>query len=156
MPSARSLTIIVFGAALAVAMLLLAACDKDKGLKITGVDPKVVPLEGGEVVIHGKGFQTEATGDVTVYFGDRKGKVIEIEGDDKIVVRAPGGGSSEKVSVKLIFADSREFVYRDALSYADVNKGYSVDSLTDKKKGGQPEKKPANPEKDEKEKKNGK
>jgi hypothetical protein len=129
--SGRPIWLALLVATLVSAGLLTGCSKENKGLKITSIEPKTVPLEGGEVVIHGQGFQSDGTVGVTVYFGERKGKVVNIEGDDKMVVRAPGGSAAEKVSVKLIFDDSREFVYRDACTYAEVNKGYSVDTLTE-------------------------
>ncbi len=114
----------------AALLLAVPACESGK-LAVTKVEPALGPLEGGHVTIRGNGFQSKGPVGVTVYFGERKGRVVEVE-DDEIAVRAPGGKSGEKVDIRLVFDDSREFVYKGGYEYRDVNAGFDVTSLTRK------------------------
>jgi hypothetical protein len=114
----------------AVSVVAAFGCGKSK-LSITAVEPNIGPTEGGHVGIIGTGFQDKGPIGVTVYFGDKKGKVIEVK-DEKITARAPGGKAGDKVDIRLVFDDTREFVAKQAYEYQDVNQGFDVTSLTKK------------------------
>lgn len=121
----------------AATCLLAVACSKDdEGLRITKLAPKTGPYTGGsEVVIEGTGFAKEGATGVKVYFGEKLGRRVVFEGDNKLLVEPPAGPKGESVDVTLIFDDGRKFVVEDAYSYIDMAEGFSVDDLTEGDKG---------------------
>ncbi len=117
-----------------VLLLGLNACSKDEGLKIKRISPKEGPFEGGDpVTIYGSGFQEGGAKSVNVYFGTRKARVRGFEGNDKLIVEAPGGNKGETVNVKLIFGDSRTLEIENAYKYIDASAGFGVDEMTEGK-----------------------
>lgn len=116
---------------LAIACLALAGCgDKKEGLRITKLEPKVGPYTGGSLItIHGSGFESGGATGVKVYFGDKLGRRVVFEGDDKLQVEPPPGKRGESVDVLLIFDDGRKFKADKAYSYEDLADGFNADSL---------------------------
>ena len=113
------------------ALVLGAGCEDDKKLRITKVSPKVGDFHGGErVTIYGSGFQAGETKGVTIYFGDKKARPVQIVGDDQLWVPSPPGKRDQTVDVQLIFDDARQFTYEDAFTYLDPSAGFGVDELT--------------------------
>jgi len=106
-----------------VGLALLAGgvgCGKDEGLKIRKIEPREGPFAGGDpVTIYGSGFQSGGTKTVTVYFGGKKARVLEFDGDDKLIVSPPGGNAGDKVKLTLVFSDSRRIDIDDAYTYID-------------------------------------
>jgi hypothetical protein len=120
-----------------IALLLLSGCGDDGGLKVTRVSPKEGPYQGGDpVTISGSGF--EKTRPSKVYFNDREGRIISVE-DEAIKVEPPGGNLNEKVTIKIVFDDSRRKELKDIYTYIEPGKGFDVDGLT----GGDKDKKEA-------------
>lgn len=120
-------------AVLVGALGLLGACDKDEGLRITGIEPKTGPPTGGSsVTIHGNGFQAGGTKGAKVYFGTKQARRVVFEGDQKLIVEPPPGTEGETVDVEILFDDARRHVYEDAYTYANLSEGFGVDELTGK------------------------
>ena len=123
-------------AAFAVMLLLCAnGCGKKKGLRITGIEPTSGPYTGGTTVnIKGSGFQEGGAKGVKVYFGGGEAKVIGWIGDDTLKVESPAVKPEEvgkSVDVLLVFDDARDLTIEKAFTYEEVNKGFSVDALTE-------------------------
>jgi hypothetical protein len=115
---------------LCVLLVAVSACDKEKGLRITNIEPKAgSPAGGTQVVLSGSGFQAEGALGVRVLFGGRQARVHGFDGDTRLVVEAPAGEEGETVDVKLLFDDAREFTYPQAFTYVDLGKGFGVDEL---------------------------
>ena len=132
MPRLNKVLVAWFAASLALG---LAACEDEKGLTITKIDPKTGPHTGGSsVTIFGTWFQSEGAKGVKVYFGDKKARVLSFHGDTKLMVEPPSGDLNQTVDVTLIFDDARQMVYPQAYTYVDPGKGFTVDALTEKKK----------------------
>jgi len=115
--------------AVAISVLsLVSSCSGDSGLKVTRIDPKEGPYQGGDPVsIHGNGF--EKTRPANIYFNGRPGRILSVE-NDRIIVEPPGGNLGEKVTIKIIFDDSRAKEFKDIYTYIEPNKGFGVDELT--------------------------
>ena len=118
----------------AVLTLSLVACgEQEKGLRITGLEPKAGPHTGGDTVtIYGSGFTSDGAKGVEVWFGKKRGRNIRFRGDTKLVVEAPGGSIGEVVDVIIVFDDARQKPIKDAYTYIDPGQGFTVDELTDK------------------------
>ena len=117
----------------------LAGCEKEKGLRITDIEPKSgSPLGSSNVTISGSGFEEGGAKGATVYFGDKKAKVIKWMGDSQLVVQPPPGAEGEIVDVEIIFDDARRHVYEDAYTYADINEGFGVEALAPDEAGEAP------------------
>lgn len=115
---------------LAVALVFGAACSKDEGLKITGISPNSGPAQGqGAVTIHGNGFESGGAKAVTVYFGDKQGRVVRFDSDTELVVAPPPGEPGTKVDLHIIFGDAREHTFPQAYEYKAEDKAFGVDSL---------------------------
>ena len=93
-------------ASLVVGMCLLAvgACKEDKKLKVTGIYPTQGDYLGGQIVrVTGNRFQKDGVRSVKVYFGSAQAQVMRFNGDDELIVQAPGGKPNEIVDVKFYF-----------------------------------------------------
>src|ERR1051326_2325976 len=94
----------VVGLSSAVLVVLAAGCKKEKGLRITDIEPKAGPYTGGaSVTIHGSGFEEGGAKGVKVYFGDHDAKVLDFQGDDTLRVETPPGEVNKDVDVLLVF-----------------------------------------------------
>ena len=112
-------------------MLVLGACSKEEGLKITRIEPKEGSVNGGDLVtIYGSGFAEGGTKSVDVYFGKKKAKVRSIDGNDKLKVETPGGVKDQQVDIMLIFGDARKAKFPGGFKYIESREGYGVDELT--------------------------
>jgi hypothetical protein len=126
---------------------LLAACNKDRKLKVTGMGPLKGDYLGGQLVrITGNAFQTDESGNSTVrsvkvYFGGVQGTVLRFNNDEELVVQAPGGQVGQKVDVKLYFEPGGVFTYPEKFEYID-EKAATVDDLDTGKKDPKVEKEP--------------
>ncbi len=121
--------------AVALSALLLTACGDDSGLKVTKISPKEGPYQGGDpVTISGSGF--DKTRPSSVFFNDRPGRIISVE-SDAIKVEPPGGTVNEKVTIKIVFDDSRRKELKEIYTYIEPNQGFGVDELTGKPKDGE-------------------
>ena len=118
------------------AMLLLgAACEEKKGLRITGFEPKNGPYTGGDpVVFKGSGFTADGVRGVEIWFGDRRGKNVRFRGDSEMIVDTPGGAVGEVVDITVRFDSGRTKKYSKAYSYIDPAAGFGVGELTEKQK----------------------
>jgi hypothetical protein len=123
----------------ALSMLALAgACDKEKGLRITGFEPKTGPYTGGDaVVFSGGGFTADGVRGVEIWFGDKKGKNVRFRGDDQMIVDTPGGAVGEVVDIAIRFDGARGKTFAKAYTYIDPAAGFGVGELTDKDKAEQ-------------------
>src|SRR5678816_1003384 len=111
-----------------IALLLLSGCGNDGTLKVTRVSPKEGPYQGGDpVTISGSGF--EKTRPSQIYFNDRPGRIISVE-DESIMVEPPGGNLNEKVTIKIVFDDSRRKELKDIYTYIEPAGGFDVEGLT--------------------------
>ena len=118
---------------LALALGGLAGCGEEEGLRVTSIEPKRGTYLGGDTItIFGSGFQKDGARDVIVYFGDREGKVLAFDGDDKLRVQAPSGSKGSTVDVTLIFGDARRFTYPKAFTYVQPG-DIKVDDLVKSK-----------------------
>ena len=107
---------------LAVAALV-GACEKDPGLRITGIEPNVGPVTGGgTVTVSGSGFQAGGVKGVRVYFGENESRRVFIEGDGMIKVEPPAGKAEQTVDVMFLFDDARKLEYPKAYTYRDFTK----------------------------------
>jgi hypothetical protein len=95
----------VLAALLALGMCLLAVgCKEDKKLKVTGIYPSQGDYLGGQIVrVTGNRFQKDGVRSVKVYFGSAQAQVMRFNGDDELIVQAPGGKANEVVDVKFYF-----------------------------------------------------
>jgi hypothetical protein len=125
---------------LVVALALAAGgCDKKGGLRITGLDPKVGPSNGGTLVtVHGSGFQDGGVKGVKVYFGDKEATRVYIDGDEAMKVEPPPGEVGQTVDVLFLFDDARKLEYPKAYTYQDFSQNNARDSLLKEKAGDAP------------------
>ena len=114
----------------ALAMVVASvSCDRDQGLTIKRVEPRQGTHHGGErVTIHGTGFQSAGAIGVTIYFGEREVRNPQIVGDRQIIVETPPGPRDESVDIQLVFDDARQFHFRNAFTYREIE-GFGVDEL---------------------------
>lgn len=117
-----------------VSVLVVAGCKKETKLKVTDMDPMTGDFAGERVRFSGHGFSTVKR-EVEVFFGTKKARVLRIEGDNTIVVDAPGGEVNEEVEVLLIFEPGGEYTVPKKFKYvkkeaADVG---DLDTTPDKK-----------------------
>lgn len=113
-----------------------SGCSKEKGLKVTGFSPKQGSADGGgTVTIHGNGFTQSGAMGVEVYFGDKKARFLNFDGDTEMLVAAPPGTKDETVDIEVFFGDTRGRKFPGAYTYVDLSKGFGVDALapSDKK-----------------------
>ena len=108
----------VFGLALAVCLGLAAtACEENKNLTVTGVEPKSGKYLGGDrVTIEGSGFSNQG---FTVYFGKKKASNCFIESPSKLTCDSPAGQKDDVTDVQVVFDDSREATIKKAFKYID-------------------------------------
>ncbi len=95
----------------------LLGCKKETKLKVTDMDPMQGDFGGQRVTFKGHGFSTPNKRDVEVYFGDKKAHVLRVEGDDEILVDAPGGEVGSEVEVLLIFEPGGEITLPKKFKY---------------------------------------
>jgi hypothetical protein len=122
-------------AALAVLGLLAfaGACDKEKGLRITGYEPKSGPYTGGDaVVFKGGGFTDEGVQGAEVWFGDKKAKNVRFRGDSEMIVDTPPGDVGQVVDITIRFDAARTKKLPNAYSYIDPSQGFGVGELVEK------------------------
>ncbi len=125
--SPRRLLIIVS----ALLLLGLAACKKETKLKVTDMSPMNGDFGGERVTFKGHGFATGGKREIEVFFGDKKAHVLRVEGDDTIIVDAPGGEVNQEVEVLIIFEPGGEitlpkkfkYVKHEAADVGDLNTG---------------------------------
>jgi len=93
----------------ALLVALSAACGNNDGkLKVFGLEPKSGDAMGGQyVVFRGQNFQ-KVNRSVKVYFGEAPANVIRFQGDDELIVQAPGGKAGTSVDVLLVFEPGGE------------------------------------------------
>lgn len=115
---------------------LLAACEPQKTLTISGVTPNKGKFIGGDhVSINGTGFQASGQQGVTVYFGDKKATNCSIDGPTKITCETPAGEKDTDVSVKVQFDDARVKELPKAFRYYDPTANApGIDQLVGDKK----------------------
>ena len=131
-PKIARLAIVI--AALA-ALAMSAGCEKKKGLRITGFEPKNGPYTGGDpVVFKGGGFTADGVRGVEIWFGDKRGKNVRFRGDEAMIVDAPGGAVGEVVDITIRFDSGRTKKYAKAYSYIDPAAGFGVGELTEDEK----------------------
>jgi len=116
-------------------LLLLVACKKETKLKVTDMSPMTGDFGGERVTFKGHGFSSGGKREVEVYFGAKKAHVLRVEGDDTIIVDAPGGEVNQEVEVLLIFEPGGEYTVPKKFKYvkheaADVG---DLDTSTDGK-----------------------
>ena len=100
--------------------MALSACDE--GLSIKSVAPERGSHLGNErVTIEGSGFQSEGASGMTVYFGDREARILQLLSDGRVLVSTPPGPGGETVDVQIVFEDARQLVLPSAFSYVDVS-----------------------------------
>jgi IPT/TIG domain len=130
MSSARRSVLALLAAALLVGG---GACNKKKGLHVTGIEPQGGPYTGGTTVsITGSGFQEGSTKGVKVYFGGQQARVLGFVGDGVLKVDSPAGDAGKTVDVVLVFDDART---SEPLKYTYTEGAdpLNVDSLVDGK-----------------------
>lgn len=121
----------------ALSMLALAgACDKEKGLRITGFEPKTGPYTGGDpVVFKGGGFTADGIRGVEIWFGDKKGKNVRFRGDEEMIVDTPGGAVGEVVDITVRFDGARGKKFAKGYTYIDPAAGFGVGELVEEEEG---------------------
>jgi hypothetical protein len=117
----------------ALALLALAGgCEKEKGLRITGYEPKNGPYTGGDaVVFKGGGFTADGIKGVEIWFGEKRGKNVRFRGDDAMIVDTPGGAVGEVVDITIRFDEGRTKKLTKAYTYIDPSAGFGVGELTE-------------------------
>jgi hypothetical protein len=113
---------------------LAVACDSNDGkLKVTGLEPRSGDALGNQyVIVHGQNFQ-KTNRSAKIYFGDQSGQVIKFQGDDEMVVVAPGGKAGETVDVLIKFDPGGEIMIPKAYTFIE-KKDVGVDDLGNKEK----------------------
>ena len=126
-------------ARLSLLALLVAGCNTDNTLKVTGIEPDKGDLEGGTYVrIKGNGFLVDAKGNsapanAKVFFGSRQGEVIRFASSEELIVQAPGGKLNETVDVLIIFEGRGELKIPHAFTFVEKKQtGPQVDDLIKK------------------------
>lgn len=117
--------------------LAVAACNNtNPKLMVTGIDPDHGDVEGGSYVrIKGNRFTDDGPRTAKVYFGGRPGSVIRFEGDNELVVQAPGGTANEVVDVLIIFDPGGQLKIPKGFRFQEkTSQGPSVDDLNISKK----------------------
>jgi hypothetical protein len=127
-------------ALLCLLALVLGGCKDDKKLKVTGVDPNVGELEGGNVVsIQGNRFTADGARNVKVYFGKagnwKPADFLSYNGDSEMDVRAPAGEKDgDKVDILIVFEPGGEITLSQAYQYHSTKKVDVQDLDIDQKK----------------------
>jgi hypothetical protein len=123
----------VFAGIALLSLVLMAGCEKKPGLRITGIEPKKGSANGGDLVtIKGSGFGEGGAMAVEVWFGGKKGRGVNIVGDNQIKVVTPAHEADKTVDVVLQFDDARSYTYKKAFLYLEPA-GIKVDDLIKKK-----------------------
>ncbi|MGN6108779.1 MAG: IPT/TIG domain-containing protein [Kofleriaceae bacterium] len=118
-------------------LVALAACgEKDRKLKVTGIEPERGDTEGGTyVVIKGNRFIADGPRNAKVYFGSRQGSVVRFASDRELIVQAPGGKPDEIVDVLVLFEPGGQLKIPNAFKFVDKNdEGLRVQDLNAKTK----------------------
>jgi hypothetical protein len=119
--------------ALGTLVTATSACSDDNKLRINGISPRTGPPGGGDPVrINGNGFQAGGAKGIKVYFGNAEGHNIVFENDETIRVEPPPGEVGQVVDIVIMFDDARTATLEKAYTYADLQQGLDVDSLTKK------------------------
>jgi len=135
MSSARRSVLALLAASLLVGG---AACNKKKGLHVTGIEPQSGPYTGSTTVsITGSGFQEGGTKGVKVFFGDRDARVLGFVGDDVLKVETPAGETGKTVDVVLVF-DNATTSEPLKYTYTEGTDQFNVDSLVEGEKAAKP------------------
>jgi hypothetical protein len=117
-------------------LLLAVGCQEDKKLKVTGISPIKGDYLGGQLIeVSGNRFQKDGVRSVKVYFGGAQAQVLRFEGDDLLLVQAPGGKPNETVDVKFYFEPggvltvqkAYTFIEEDTAGVEDLNTGGKKD-----------------------------
>lgn len=120
---------------LAAGVSTLAACKEDTKLKVTGIEPTTGDYQGGtRVVIKGNRFTKDGRRAASVYFGGKSAEVLGFQGDDKMLVKTPGGQPKEKVDVLIIFEPGGEITLKEAFEYVEKTSADVGDLNTSDKK----------------------
>jgi hypothetical protein len=102
------------------AVLFLGACQPEKKLTISSVDPKEGSPLGDKVTIKGTGFTAGGQQGLTVYFGNKRATGCIVSSNTEIHCVAPGGGAEgEKVDVQVEFDDARKQTLKQAYTYKE-------------------------------------
>jgi hypothetical protein len=98
-------------------LVLATACAEDEGLKVKSLS-RTSGAPGEFITIVGSGFQSGGARDARIYFGNEKVHTAQIKGDDKILVKVPGGiEMGTTVDIKLIFEPGGDITYPNAFKY---------------------------------------
>jgi hypothetical protein len=116
--------------------LVGAACgEKDRTLKVTGLEPDRGDINGDTyVIIKGNRFVEDGPRRADVYFGTqqtgyRKGTVVRFGNDRQLIVRTPGGKPGEVVDVLVMFEPGGQLRIPNAFTYVEKGSGPSMDDL---------------------------
>lgn len=114
-------------------VFVAVGCDSNDGkLKVTGLEPRSGDHLGNQyVIVHGQNFQ-KTNRSAKIYFGDQSGQVIKFQGDDEMVVVAPGGKAGETVDVLIKFDPGGEIMIPKAYTFIE-KKEIGVEDLDTKK-----------------------
>lgn len=110
----------------AFAALVIAGCQGDKGMAVTGINPRAGHIGGDQTVeIQGKNFRTDIG--YTVYFGNAKAKSVTIRSPDSLVTTTPQN-SEGTVDVTVRADDGNAFLIKKAFTYENMG-GSVVEGL---------------------------
>lgn len=119
--------------------LAAAGCgENDRRLKVTGISKAAIDYEKGETVaISGNRFTADGPRTAKVFFGKdpnyAQGIVKRFNGDNELIVEAPGGKLGDTVDVLVVFEPGGQLKIPNAIKYIDKSDGATVDDLTTKK-----------------------
>lgn len=108
--------------------------DSDRRLRVTGLSKSAIDYEKGETLaISGNRFTADGPRTAKVFFGTQQGVVKRFNGDNELIVEAPGGKLNETVDVLVVFEPGGQLTIPKAIKYVAKGDGASVDDLTTKK-----------------------
>ncbi len=118
-----------------LAAQIIVGCNQEFGIK--DVSPAVGNIGGGETVsINGSGFDTSMG--FSVYFGNSKATHVAVNSSEKITVTTPSSSKPTKVDIRVSTDDGKEYVLRQAFTYAEKS-GMNLGDLHNRKSARDPQ-----------------
>jgi hypothetical protein len=114
-------------------LLVLASCESNAPLSVTGIEPNQGEANGGSYVrILGNRFTKDGARSAKIYFGSRQAGLPRFASDTEMVVEAPGGKRGETVDVLIIFEPGGELKIAKGFTYVE-HKAPTIDDVSIKR-----------------------
>lgn len=120
-------------ALLGIALVVAVGCSEESKLQVNRLS-RDTGIPGDVITFYGTGFQAGGTKDVRVFFNNKKGKVLRIDGNEEIKVEVPGGiDMGTSVDIKVIFEPGGEITLEKAFKYVEPARNTVEDLMEDGK-----------------------